>query len=33
VNNTGINPINDPDPGVIVGSIDNPLKTIDYAVN
>ncbi|KAA6386818.1 MAG: hypothetical protein EZS28_017656 [Streblomastix strix] len=33
VNNTGINPINDPDSGTIVGSSDNPLKTIDYAVN
>ncbi|KAA6354441.1 MAG: hypothetical protein EZS28_050032, partial [Streblomastix strix] len=32
VNNTGINPTNDPDSGVIVGSSDNPLKTLDYAV-
>ncbi|KAA6389739.1 MAG: hypothetical protein EZS28_014735, partial [Streblomastix strix] len=30
---SGRNPINDPDSGVIVGSSDNPLKTINYAVN
>ncbi|KAA6388560.1 MAG: hypothetical protein EZS28_015912, partial [Streblomastix strix] len=30
---SGRNPINDPDSGIIIESVDNPLKTIDYAVN